>query len=140
MPAEEAVSNLHECFASRPWAERVASGRPYRDFEGLLAACDTAWSELARPDWLAAFAAHPRIGESGGHAPESSKREQAGLGAAPTATMAAVAEENRRYEAHFGHVFLISASGRRSVVSGGPRRHRLRRPRQRALERAARGG
>jgi 2-oxo-4-hydroxy-4-carboxy--5-ureidoimidazoline (OHCU) decarboxylase len=26
--------------------------------------------------------------------------------------MAAVAEENRRYEAHFGHVFLISASGR----------------------------
>jgi len=112
MPESEATRKLYSCFASMKWAERVASWRPYRDFEGLLAACDTAWSELARPDWLAAFTAHPRIGESGGHAPESSKREQAGFGAAPTATMAAVAEENRRYEAHFGHVFLISASGR----------------------------
>ena len=114
MPAEEAVSNLHECFASRPWAERVASGRPYRDFESLIAACDTAWSELAPSDWLAAFAAHPRIGESGGHAPESSEREQAGVRSASPETMAALADENRRYEARFGHVFLISASGRTS--------------------------
>jgi len=112
MPAGEAVRELYAGFASMPWAERVASGRPYRDFESLLAACDAAWSELAPPDWLGVFAAHPRIGESGGHSPDSSQREQAGVRSAAPATIAALAEENRRYESHFGHVFLISASGR----------------------------
>src|SRR4029077_13963701 len=60
----------------------------------------------------AALAAEPRIGESGGHAPDSSEREQSGVRSAPSVTANALAEENRRYEARFGHVFLISASGR----------------------------
>ena len=112
MPAEEAVRKLYSCFASRSWAEQVAGGRPYADFASLWDACEAAWSRLATADWLAAFAAHPRIGEKGGHAPDSSEREQSGVHAARRATMDALAEENRRYEARFGHVFLISASGR----------------------------
>jgi 2-oxo-4-hydroxy-4-carboxy-5-ureidoimidazoline decarboxylase len=108
----EAVRELYSCFASQSWAERVAAGRPYADFEGLWSACEAAWSGLAEGDWLAAFAAHPRIGESGGHAPESSEREQSGVHAARHGTLDALAEENRRYEARFGHVFLISVSGR----------------------------
>lgn len=112
MPTEEAVRKLYPCFASRSWAERVAGGRPYADFASLWDACEAAWSRLATADWLAAFAAHPRIGEKGGHAPDSSEREQSGVHAARRATMDALAEENRRYEARFGHVFLISASGR----------------------------
>ncbi len=111
MPGTEAVHKLHACFASLPWAERVASGRPYGDFASLWHACEAAWSGLAPSDWLAALKAHPRIGEKGGHAPESSEREQRGVRVAPPATMAALAEENRRYEARFGHVFLVSASG-----------------------------
>ena len=111
-PAAEAVRELYACFASQSWADRVAAGRPYADFESLWAACDAAWSGLASADWLAAFAAHPRIGDRGGHAPDSSEREQAGVHAAPRGTLDALAEENRRYEARFGHVFLISASGR----------------------------
>jgi 2-oxo-4-hydroxy-4-carboxy-5-ureidoimidazoline decarboxylase len=112
MPAEEAVRKLCSCFASRSWAEEVAWGRPYADFASLWDACEAAWSRLATADWLAALAAHPRIGEKGGHAPDSSEREQSGVHAAGRATLDALAEENRRYEARFGHVFLISASGR----------------------------
>ena len=112
MSTEEAVRRLYSCFASQSWAERVAAGRPYADFESLWAACEAAWSRLATADWLAAFAAHPRIGERGGHAPSSSEREQSSVHAATRGTRDALAEENRRYEARFGHVFLISASGR----------------------------
>jgi len=90
----------------------VAAGRPYANFESLWAACAAAWSGLAPADWLGAFAAHPRIGARGGHAPDSSEREQTGVHAAPRGTLDALDEENRRYEARFGHVFLISASGR----------------------------
>ena len=108
----EAVRELYACFASHSWAERVSTGRPYADFDSLWAACEAAWSGLAPADWLGAFAAHPRIGERGGHAPDSSEREQTGVHAAPRRTLDALADENRRYEARFGHVFLISASGR----------------------------
>jgi OHCU decarboxylase len=126
MPAGEAVRKLYSCFAWVPWADRVASGRPYRDFESLLVACDAAWSELGPAGWQAAFAAHPRIGESGGHSPDSSEREQAGIRSAAPATMAALAEENRRYESHFGHVFLISASGRTADEILAELRRRMR--------------
>jgi OHCU decarboxylase len=73
---------------------------------------DTVWSDLAPSDWLEAFAAHPRLGESGGHAPGSSEREQRQVMAAGDETLAELAEENRRYEARFGYVFLFSAAGR----------------------------
>lgn len=111
-PDPEAVRELYACFASQSWAKRVAAGRPYADFESLWAACEAAWSGLAPADWLGAFAAHPRIGERGGHAPDSSEREQSSVHAANPGTLDALVEENRRYEARFGHVFLISASGR----------------------------
>lgn len=112
LPADEAERHVYATFASRPWAQRVVSGRPYSNFAALLAACESGWAELKPADWLAAFAAHPRIGGSGGHAPDSSEREQRAVRVASSETLAALAEENRRYEERFGHVFLISASGR----------------------------
>jgi OHCU decarboxylase len=112
LPRDEAERKLRECFASRAWAARVAVGRPYAGLAEVLAACDSAWAELAPTDWVAALAAHPRIGEKGGHAPESSEREQSGVRSAAAETVAALADGNRRYEERFGHVFLISAAGR----------------------------
>ncbi len=112
MRAEDAEQKLYECFASRSWARRVAAGRPYETVAELLAGCESAWAELTLADWLAAFSAHPKIGEKGGHTPQASEREQRGVRAASPETLAELARENRRYEARFGHVFLIFASGR----------------------------
>ncbi len=111
MPQADAERQLQTCFASTSWASQVAAGRPYADFSDLLEACESVWSELAADEWLAAIKGHPKIGESGGHAPRSSEREQRGVSAAPPETLAALAVENRTYEARFGHVFMISASG-----------------------------
>jgi len=77
-----------------------------------MASAEAAWSELGRSDWLEAFAAHPRIGERGGHAPATSAREQSRVMKATNELLSALASENRRYEGRFGHVFLIAASGR----------------------------
>ncbi|MEO9049713.1 MAG: 2-oxo-4-hydroxy-4-carboxy-5-ureidoimidazoline decarboxylase [Candidatus Dormiibacterota bacterium] len=112
LPRDDAERRLYFCFANRPWAVAVAGARPYQDVDELLAAAESAWANLAPPDWLESFAAHPRIGERGGDSPASSEREQALLRQAPTETLAALAAENRRYEARFGHVFLIAAAGR----------------------------
>jgi len=77
-----------------------------------MQAADTVWTELTPADWLEAFGAHPRIGGSGGHSPDTSQREQSRVMVAGEDTLAALAEENRRYESRFGHVFVISAAGR----------------------------
>jgi OHCU decarboxylase len=112
LSSEEAEAQLYSCFAHRRWAARIASGRPYADWIGLMAAAEAAWSELGRSDWLEAFAAHPRIGEGGGHSPATSRREQSKVMRGGGETLASLADENRRYENRFGHVFLIAASGR----------------------------
>jgi OHCU decarboxylase len=90
----------------------VAAGRPYPTVSSLQAAAELAWRDLSDADWLQAFAAHPRVGEAGGHEPASSEREQSKVRQASAETLAALAAENREYERRFGHVFLIAASGR----------------------------
>jgi OHCU decarboxylase len=112
LSGDEAVRRLRACCASKTWASKVAARRPYADLVALMETADVVWHELAPADWLEAFAAHPRLGESGGHSPHSSEREQGRIMGAGDETLAMLAEENRRYEARFGHVFLISAAGR----------------------------
>lgn len=90
----------------------VAEGRPYADLDALFVGAERAWSQLEPQDWSAALEGHPRIGESGGSSPAASEREQSAVSTADEAVQAQLAEENRRYEARFGHVFLISAAGR----------------------------
>ena len=67
---------------------------------------------LSDEEWLGAMKAHPRIGEPGGDAPASSAREQSQAMRSSSETLEALAAENRAYEAKFGHVFLVFASGR----------------------------
>jgi 2-oxo-4-hydroxy-4-carboxy-5-ureidoimidazoline decarboxylase len=108
----EAELRLYSCFASRKWSRQVAVGWPYADLPALLEAADRAWSELEPSDWAEALAGHPRIGDQGGSAPESSEREQHSIRAANAGVLAQLAEENRRYEARFGHIFLVAAAGK----------------------------
>lgn len=90
----------------------------------MVAAAESAWSGLTADDWLEAFAAHPRIGEKGGHAPATSEREQRKLAQGSGVTLNAIAAENREYERQFGHVFLIAASGRTAEEILGELRRR----------------
>jgi OHCU decarboxylase len=100
---------LLRCCGSRRWVAAMMA-RPYADTEELFDAAETAWWSLEPADWREAFAAHPRIGERGGDAWSSA--EQAGMKSATAATQAALSEGNRKYEARFGHVFVICAAGR----------------------------
>lgn len=112
LPAEVAEDALYSCFANRRWASALAAARPFRSIKGVLAAAESAWSDISDVEWLSAFEAHPRIGEPGGHAPAVSAREQGRVAQAEPETLVDLAVENREYERRFGHVFLIAASGR----------------------------
>jgi 2-oxo-4-hydroxy-4-carboxy-5-ureidoimidazoline decarboxylase len=108
----DAERRLFSCFSSRKWSHQVAAGWPYADPQALLDAAELAWADLAPLDWAEALQGHPRIGESGGSAPAASEREQQGVRAAGSDVLERLAQENRRYETRFGHVFLIAAAGK----------------------------
>jgi 2-oxo-4-hydroxy-4-carboxy-5-ureidoimidazoline decarboxylase len=112
VPAEEAERRLLACFASTRWARELVDERPYADVAALLDAAERAWADLAPSDWDEALGGHPRIGEGGGRSPAASEREQRGARVAGAAALAELADANRRYEARFGHVFLIAAAGK----------------------------
>ncbi len=126
LPEQEAADSLYKCLANRRWAAEVTSRRPYSDAQSFLTAARAALNELTDDDWVAAFKAHPRIGERGGDAPERSEREQSRAMKSPAGTLAALEAENRQYEEKFGHVFLIRASGRSGEEILADLRRRMR--------------
>ena len=118
LSAEEARAALLACCGSTRWASGVAALRPFWDVGQLLNIGGRVWRELGREDWLEAFRAHPKIGESkpqretGAEAERWSEGEQARARAAPDVTLAALSEANREYEGRFGFIFIVCAAGK----------------------------
>ncbi len=118
LPADEARAALLACCGSARWAAEVAALRPFWDVGQLLRIAGRVWRELPREDWLEAFRAHPKIGESeaeretGEEARRWSESEQAGARASSADTLAQLAEANREYERRFGFIFIVCAAGR----------------------------
>lgn len=101
---------LLTCCSSPAWAHAVAAGRPYAGVEELLGAADRALAELSEDEIDRGLAGHPRIGDRPDNA--NSAREQAAMSEADDAVRAAIAAGNREYEAKFGQVYLVCATGR----------------------------
>lgn len=129
---EEAESQLLTCCASRRWARKMVANRPYASESALIEAGATGIAELEWSDVEEALSAHPRIGERQAKAETSaqedkwSKQEQAGAADADPKVLAELAAGNVEYENHFGHVFLIRASGRNAAEMLAELRRRLR--------------
>jgi allantoicase len=115
---EEAEAALRACCGAPRWAAEMSARRPFASAEALFTAAEEIWVALGRDEWLAAFRAHPRIGERKAAAEQSAQAagwsagEQAGVKQAPAGTLAALAEANRAYEARFGYIFIVCATGR----------------------------
>ena len=141
LPPNEAEATLISCCGSTEWARRMAAARPYASEAGLAEAADRIWRGLSRADWLEAFAAHPKIGSTApagrGKAPEWSREEQRGTNAASPETLARLAAANRDYEARFGHIFIVCASGRSAEEMLSLARQRLANDPDRELSLAA---
>ena len=121
LPDAEAAAELRACCASTRWVERMLSQRPFKDRDEVFASAERIWRDLETADWLEAFRAHPRIGETregkgeAGHGKKGeawSRAEQAGVGAADDAVRAELAQANRDYETRFGWIYIVCATGK----------------------------
>jgi 2-oxo-4-hydroxy-4-carboxy-5-ureidoimidazoline decarboxylase len=117
-PREQAAAALTRCCGSSRWVERMLARRPFASLAELRLAATEAWSGLDRADYLEAFGHHPRLGVDPARLRERfatadwSNQEQSGVREADDATLEALGAGNAAYEARFGFVFLVCATGK----------------------------
>lgn len=131
LPADEAARLLLGCCGSPRWAREMAGRRPFASLHDVLAAADEVWWALGAEDWDDAFAAHPRIGErkaapaQDARAAAWSAQEQSAAASAGDDVAAALAAGNRAYEARFGRIYIVCATGKSAEEMLGILRERL---------------
>ncbi len=132
LDTEEAREELRRCCGASRWVDAMAARRPFADPAALYAAADEVWAGLGPLDWSEAFAHHPRIGDKealrarfAGTRPWAAG-EQAGVDAASEEVLDALAQGNRDYEARFGQIFIVCATGKGAEEMLGLLRMRLR--------------
>jgi len=135
LDVDAAARDLLRCCGSTRWAARMAAARPFRDLDDLLDRADAAWRALDPGDWLEAFAAHPRIGQRTSSAWAS--QEQAGAAQASADVRERLAAANRDYEARFGYIFIVCATGQSADAMLAALEDRLTHDPQRELRIAA---
>ena len=120
LPQPEAIEEFLKCCGSQRWAQRMVINRPYLSLDDLCVKAGDLWWDLDRDDWLEAFRSHPKIGERKAasevskEALEWSGQEQASINDAQAQTLSELARLNRVYEAKFGFIYIVCASGKSS--------------------------
>ncbi|MDQ3083090.1 MAG: 2-oxo-4-hydroxy-4-carboxy-5-ureidoimidazoline decarboxylase, partial [Gemmatimonadota bacterium] len=110
MPDVRAAGVFRACCGSSHWVNGMVRRRPFSSVEAMLNASDEEWQSTSQADWHEAFAHHPRIGDrtvsgwAGG--------EQARALSAEESLQEELAKVNQEYENHFGHMYIVCASGR----------------------------
>ena len=119
-----AEDELLRCCGSERWAREMAARRPWAGFEAMAEDADAIWRGLSTSDHLQAFAAHPRIGATGGAAEAGaaaggrpvrtswSSQEQSRVIAASDELRDRLAAANDGYHARFGFIFIVCATGK----------------------------
>lgn len=117
-PEADARAALMRCCGSRRWARSMVDARPFTSRTHLFGHAEVAWWRLGDGDWREAFTHHPRIGadvaalrQKFAATADWSAGEQAGVAAADEATIQSLAKGNVDYEARFGHIFIVCATG-----------------------------
>jgi OHCU decarboxylase len=96
----------------------MVSSMPFSSRDSVFVAADAIWAKLGPDDWREAFAHHPRIGErphvenEGTQAARWSSDEQQSVSSADAAVRAELDAVNREYEAWFGFIYIVCATGR----------------------------
>jgi len=118
LPAAPAAELLRPCCGASRWVREMVARRPFGTLGELLAASDEVWWSLDPDDWREAFAHHPRIGERAAAVEQDARGaawsagEQSAVGDASHDVRAELAEANRAYEARFGHIYIVCATGK----------------------------
>lgn len=117
MPAAEAAALLRACCGAERWVEAMVARRPFGTIRVLLSAAEDVAQSLGPADWREAFEHHPRLGDDRSVAAQDerarswSASEQAAMHDAVDDVRASLDAANAAYEARFGYICIICATG-----------------------------
>lgn len=118
LPDGAAATALLQCCSAQRWVERMLMARPFADEQHLIRQASHCWQSLQEPDYLQAFAGHPKIGdihslrEKYASTKILASGEQAGVGGADESMLERLSQGNRDYEEKFGFIFIVCATGK----------------------------
>ena len=118
LSAGDAESEFLKCCGSIAWARAMAQARPFASHKEVFTKAEQVAAELKTEDWLEAFRAHPKIGEQKAAKSQTeqeqrwSAQEQSAVHAASVDTITELTSRNREYEARFGFIFIVCATGK----------------------------
>lgn len=121
---------FHTACSSPRWIDAMLEQRPFPSASAVLDAAETSFRRLDPPDWLEAFAGHPRIGERGDAV---ASREQSGA----RGHEEGFARVNAEYEAKFGFTYIVYASNKSGEEMLDIARSRLQNDRETEIGNAA---
>ena len=121
----EAATAFEQCCGATEWVERMVFSRPFESLGEVLETSDTVWEECDVDDYEEAFSYHPRIGilededrkrattgELADLGMKWAAQELKSLEATDPAVLEKLADANDEYEEKFGHIFVVTASGK----------------------------
>lgn len=109
----EKVKQLFSCCGSSIWVDRVLKKGSFASEKDLIEAATDRWyNHCSSMDWLESFTHHPKIGDVKSLTKKFAGKEQASVAAATKKTITALAKANAEYEAKFGFIFIVCATGK----------------------------
>jgi 2-oxo-4-hydroxy-4-carboxy-5-ureidoimidazoline decarboxylase len=114
----QASHTFMQCCTSSTWVETMVKARPFSDSRAVINQADLAWQELTEADYMEAFEGHPKIGDvSSLRAKYANTKELAGneqglVKEANDDVLEVLSQGNRDYEAKFGFIFIVCATGK----------------------------
>lgn len=114
----EAHEVLERCCGSQTWIQKMVAARPYSSEAGMMQQAQSCWDACSEADGLEAFKHHPRIGgkeelaKKFASTAQWASGEQSGVNTAADEVLQALADGNAAYEAKFGYIFIVCATGK----------------------------
>lgn len=114
----ELEAKLEQCCAATNWYKALAAKFPFETTRELEETSDQIWATCLELDYLEAFQGHPKIGDVDSLAKkfQATKQwagnEQELVEQASMDVIKALSDGNAAYEARFGFIFIVFATGK----------------------------
>jgi 2-oxo-4-hydroxy-4-carboxy-5-ureidoimidazoline decarboxylase len=134
---------LFKCCGCTTWVNLMLPVFPVDDLVDLLEYADEKWAQCTQTDWLEAFTHHPKIGDKNllrekfAATAAWASNEQSGVNTASEDVIDALAKGNADYEARFGFIFIVCATGKSAAEMLGLLESRLPHDPEKEIEIAA---
>lgn len=121
LPESQKKELLFTCCGSDVWVKKMLRIFPIRDLADLQHQAKEKWTECSKADHLQAFAHHPKIGDIEtlkqrfAATADLASAEQSGVNGASEAVIHALAKGNKEYQAKFGYIFIVFATGKSAI-------------------------